>query len=132
LKLKKKEDQCVNALVLLRRGNKIPMEGVTETKSGAEMKGMTIQRLPHPGIHTIISHQTQTLLYMPLNFAGRTLIELSLGRLCKCLANTEVDAHNYWMEQLFNYLMEHRAPSGGARERTQGAEGVCIPLSACL
>ena len=32
-------------------GNKIPMEGVTETKFGAEMEGRTIQRLSHPGIH---------------------------------------------------------------------------------
>ena len=65
MKLKKKEDQSVNTLVLLRRGNKIPMEGVTETKFGAKMKGWTIQRLPHLEIHPIISHQTQTLLYMP-------------------------------------------------------------------
>jgi hypothetical protein len=28
----KKEDQSVDTLILLRRGNKIPMEGVTETK----------------------------------------------------------------------------------------------------
>jgi hypothetical protein len=38
------------------------MEGVTETKFGAETKGWTIQRLPHPRIHPIISHQMQTLL----------------------------------------------------------------------
>jgi hypothetical protein len=42
------------------------MEGVTETKFGAKMKGWTIQRLPHPGIHPIISHQTQTLLHYKL------------------------------------------------------------------
>jgi hypothetical protein len=30
--------------------------------SGAKTKGWTIQRLPHPGIHPIIRHQTQTLL----------------------------------------------------------------------
>ena len=61
MKLKKKED----TLVLIRRGNKIPMEGVTETKCGAETEGMTIQRLPHLGIHPINNHQTQTLLQMP-------------------------------------------------------------------
>ena len=26
-----------------------------------------------------------------------------------------------------SYWMEHRAPNGGARESTQGAEGVCNP-----
>ena len=47
---------------------KTPMEGVTETKFGAETKGWAIQRLPHPGIHPIISHQIQTLLHMPARF----------------------------------------------------------------
>jgi hypothetical protein len=47
---------------------KIPMEGVTETKFGAKMKGWTIQRLSHQGIHPIISHQTQTLLHMQARF----------------------------------------------------------------
>jgi hypothetical protein len=62
MKLKKKEDQSVNPSILLRRRNKIPMEGVTETKYEAETEGMTIQRLPHLGIHLINNHQTQTLL----------------------------------------------------------------------
>jgi hypothetical protein len=65
MKLKKKEDQSVDTSILLRRGNKIPMEGVTETKCGSETEGMTIQRLPHLGVHPIYNHQTQTLLQMP-------------------------------------------------------------------
>jgi hypothetical protein len=32
MKFKKEEDQSVDTLILLRRGNKISMEGVTETK----------------------------------------------------------------------------------------------------
>jgi hypothetical protein len=52
----------------LRIGNKIPMEGVTETKFGAKMKGWTIQRLPRPGIHPVIIYKTQTLLHMPAKF----------------------------------------------------------------
>jgi hypothetical protein len=51
----KKEDQCVGTSFFLRIGNKIPMEGITETKFGAKTKGWTIQRLPHLGIHPIIS-----------------------------------------------------------------------------
>jgi hypothetical protein len=47
-------------------GNKIPMEGVTETKFRAETEGRTLQRLPNPGIHPINNHQNQTLLYMPV------------------------------------------------------------------
>jgi hypothetical protein len=38
----KNEDQSVDALPLLRIGNKTPMEGVIEMKSGAETKGWTI------------------------------------------------------------------------------------------
>ena len=48
---------------LLRIGNKTPMEGIAQTKFGAKMKGWTIQRLPHPGIHPIISFQMLTPLH---------------------------------------------------------------------
>jgi hypothetical protein len=68
MKLKIKKDQSVDTLFLLRTGDKIPMEGVTETKFEAEMEERTIQRLPHPGIHPIISHKAQTLLHMPARF----------------------------------------------------------------
>jgi hypothetical protein len=61
MKLMKKEDQSVDTSFLLRMRNKIPMEGVTETKFGAEMEGSTIQRLPNPEIHPINNHQTQSL-----------------------------------------------------------------------
>jgi hypothetical protein len=67
-KIKKKEDQWVDTSILFRIGNKIPMEGVTETKFGAKTKGWTIQRLRHRGIHPIISHQTQTLLHTTARF----------------------------------------------------------------
>jgi hypothetical protein len=42
MKLKKKEDQSVDTLPLLKIGNKTLMEGVTQTKFGAEMKVWTI------------------------------------------------------------------------------------------
>jgi hypothetical protein len=58
MKLKKKENQRVDTPILLRRGNKIPMGCITETKCVAETEGMTIQRLHHLSIHTI---NTQTL-----------------------------------------------------------------------
>ena len=65
MKLKKKEDQSVDTLLLLRMGNKIPMEKITDTKFRAETEGKTIQRLPHLGIYPINNHQNQTLLWMP-------------------------------------------------------------------
>jgi hypothetical protein len=42
MKLKKNKNQSVVTLPLLRIGNKTPMQGVTETKFGAETKGWTI------------------------------------------------------------------------------------------
>jgi hypothetical protein len=66
MKLKKNDDQSVDTLPLLRIGNKTPMEGVTETKFGAETKGCTIERLP--GIHLIISFQTLTPLHTLARF----------------------------------------------------------------
>ena len=62
MKLKKKEDQSVDALVLLRRENKILKGG---KKCGVETEGNDIQRLPHLGIHAIYSYQMQTELWMP-------------------------------------------------------------------
>jgi hypothetical protein len=65
MKLTKKENQRLDTSILLRRGNKIHMEGVTETKFGAGTEGMMIQGLPYLGIHPIYNQQTQTLLWMP-------------------------------------------------------------------
>ena len=42
MKLKKNEDQNVDTLLLLRIGNKTPIEGVTETKFETETKVWTI------------------------------------------------------------------------------------------
>jgi hypothetical protein len=65
MNLKKNEDQSVNTSVLLKRGDKIPMEGITKTKGGSETEGKTIQKLHHLEIQTIYSDQNQTLLWMP-------------------------------------------------------------------
>jgi hypothetical protein len=64
----RKEDQSVDTSLLLRMGNKIPMEGVTETKFLADTEGRTILRLDLPEIHPINRHQTQILLHMPARF----------------------------------------------------------------
>jgi hypothetical protein len=64
----KKEGQSVASSFLHMMGNKISMEGVTDTKFGAEKEGRTIQRLPDPGIHPIYNHQTQILWHMPARF----------------------------------------------------------------
>jgi hypothetical protein len=68
MKLKKKEYQSFDNSFLVRRGNKIPMDGVTEAKFRFATEGRTIQRLPHLGIHPINNHQRQTLLHISTRF----------------------------------------------------------------
>jgi hypothetical protein len=74
MKFKKKEDKSMDTSFLLRMGNKIPMEGVTETKFRAKPEGMTIQKLSHLGIHPINNHQSQTLGRCQQEPAYRSLI----------------------------------------------------------
>jgi hypothetical protein len=74
MKLKKKEDQSVDISFLLRMGNKIPMEGVTEKKFGAEMEERTIQRLPHPGSIPYLTTKLRYYCICQQDFADRTLI----------------------------------------------------------
>jgi hypothetical protein len=50
---KKKEEQTVDASVLLRRVNKILTGGDMETKCGAETVGKANQRLLHLGFYPI-------------------------------------------------------------------------------
>ena len=71
MKLKKKEDQGMVSPFLLRIGNKTPMEGVTEKKFGDDTEGNIIQRLPHLGIHTILNHQTRTILHIPARLSSQ-------------------------------------------------------------
>ena len=65
MRLKKKEDQSMEASVLLRKGKKILMGANMDTKYGPETEEKAIWRLFHLGIHPIHSHQMQTLLWMP-------------------------------------------------------------------
>jgi hypothetical protein len=58
MKLKKKEDQSMDASVLLRRGNKIFKAGNMETKCGEKTEGKAIQKLSHLDISPIYIHQT--------------------------------------------------------------------------
>jgi hypothetical protein len=87
----KKEDRSMDTSVLLKRGNKIPMGGDTETKCGAETKGKAIYKLPHLRIHSIYSHQSRHYCGLQV-LIERILIWLSTKRLCQCLTYSEVDA----------------------------------------
>ena len=110
MKFKKKEDQSVDASVLLRRG----------TKCGAENEEKAIQRLPHLGMHSIYSLQTQTLLWTPRSTCWQ---EPDLT------VSWEARAWQIQRQMLTaNHWTEHKVPNGGVRERTEEAEGVCNPI----
>jgi hypothetical protein len=64
MKPKKKEDQNVDASVILRRGNKMLTGRNMEIKCAVDTEAKAIQRLPNLGIHPINSHQTWALLWM--------------------------------------------------------------------
>jgi hypothetical protein len=122
MKLKKKEDQSMDTSILLRRGNKISMEWVRETKCEAETEGMTIHRLYHLRIHPIKKTQNPDTIAD----ANKSLLT---GAWYSCLLTGSASAWQIqkWMLTTIQW-MEHRIPNEGARERTQGAEGVCSPI----
>ena len=92
MKLKKKEDQSVDTLVLLKRGIKIPMGGDTVTKCGAESEGKAIQRLPYLGIHPIYSRQTRMILWMPGSTCWQEPDITVSWEVCQSLTNIEAGA----------------------------------------
>jgi hypothetical protein len=99
MKFKKKEYQNVYTSFLLRMGNKIPMEEVTEIKFGVETERRAIQRLPHPGIHPINNHQTQTLLHMPERFCWQDP-DIDVSCAAKPMSgNTKVDANSHLLDR---------------------------------
>jgi hypothetical protein len=82
----KKEEQNVDTSFLLRMGNKVSMEGVTETKFRAETEGKTIQGLSHLGIQPIYNHQICMFLiyflcYVYLMFHLGYAVEISFSGL---------------------------------------------------
>jgi hypothetical protein len=98
----KKEDQSVDTSIHLRRGNKIPMEGVIETKFRAErLKEWLPRDCPTWGfiLYTITKPRHYGRCQQEL--ADRSLIYLSPERLCQCLTNREVDAHSHSLDTGF-------------------------------
>ena len=79
---KKKENQSMVSLVLLRRGNKVPTEGHTEPRCGAESEGKTIPRLPQIVDYPIYSYKTRHYYWCPQVLADWSWIYLSTGRRC--------------------------------------------------
>jgi hypothetical protein len=69
-----------------------------EIECRSETEGKAIQRLPHLGIHTIYSYQTQRLLWMP---RSACLQEPDIGsseRPWQSFTNTEADARSQLLD----------------------------------
>ena len=82
----------------LEWGTKYSMEGVTDTKFGAEIERRTIQRLPYSGIQPIHNHQTQTLLHMPVRFCWQ---DPDISLFCEDMpvpGKYRSDAHNQLLD----------------------------------
>jgi hypothetical protein len=81
MKLKKKDDQSVDISVLLRRGNNIPMGGVTKMKCVTEgRKGHPETALPGDPSHVQSPNQHYCGCQQVL--ADTSLIQLSPQRFC--------------------------------------------------
>ena len=120
MKLKNKEDQSVDALVLLRRGNKILMGGNMETKYGTETEGKATQRQSYLGIILKQSPNSNTIM-----FDKKCLMTIAWY---SCLLRDSAIA---WQIQRWvlvaSHWTEHRVHNGGVREITEGSERVCNP-----
>jgi hypothetical protein len=92
MKPKEKDDQSIDASVLLRRVNKILSEGNMETKCGARLKERPFRDCPIWGSspYTVTKHRCYCGYQQVL--ADRSLIWLSPESLCQSLTNTEADA----------------------------------------
>ena len=78
MKLKKKKDRSVDTWFFLKRGNKIPIEGDTETKCGAETEGSPSSDCPTWGPIPYTVTKTKHYCEYQQELADRSLIELSL------------------------------------------------------
>ena len=120
MKLKKKEDQSVDTSFLFRMGNKIPMEGATETVWSWDGRKDHVEIAPSGDPYHNQPPNVETIAYdRKILLTGPWHSSLLWG-----YANTWQIQN--WMLTVI-YWMEHRAPNEGARESTQGAEGVCNP-----
>jgi hypothetical protein len=73
MKLKKKEDQSVDTSLLLRMGNKIPMEGVAETKLKLRWKERPSRDCPTRGSIPYTTVKPRHYCICQKVFADRTL-----------------------------------------------------------
>ena len=120
MKLKKILDQSVDTSILLRRGNKIPMEGITETVWSKDWRHNHPETAPPRDPSHIQPSNPDTIVDV-----NKSLLT---GAWYSYLLKESASAWQIqkWMLTAIHWT-EHRVPSERVRESTQGAEGVCGP-----
>ena len=110
----------MDALVLLRRGNKIPTEGNMETKCGAETEGRHPETAPPGDLYHLLTPN-------PDNIADAKKCLLTRAWY-NCPLRGSARARPIQMQKhAVNHQTEPRDPNGKARGRTEGTEGGCKP-----
>jgi hypothetical protein len=116
---RRKTERSVDTLVLLRRGNKIPMGGGTERKLWRR-KGHPETAPPGDPSHMQLSNPDTVVE------AIKCLLTEAWYN-CLLRDSTSASQIQRWMLTAYHWT-EHRVPNEGARQRTQGAEGVWNPI----
>jgi hypothetical protein len=95
---------------------------INKQKFGAETKGWTIQRLPYPGIHPIISLQTMTPLHTLASVCCKDRVTA-----VSCETRPGPSKHRSGCSQsAIGWITG--PPNGGDGESTEGAKGICNPI----
>jgi hypothetical protein len=97
-KLKKKDNQSVDASVLLRRGNKMLTGGNMETSKEQRLKERPSKDFPTWGSIPYIVAKPGCYCGCWEVLVDRSLICVSPDRLCQNLTNTEADARSQPLE----------------------------------
>ena len=117
MKLKMKEDQSVDASVLLRMGNKYESKYGDKVWSRDWRKGHTETAPPGDPSHIQLPNQDTLVDANKFLLTGTWYSYL----LRVSASSWQIES---WMLTANHWTM-HGVPNGGARERTKGAEGVC-------
>jgi hypothetical protein len=121
MNLKKNEDQSVDTLVLLRRGSKYSWEEIQRQSLEQKLKERPSSDCPTWG-------SIPYTVTKPRHYCGCQQVLADRSLICYLLGDSG-SAYKYRSGCSQPFIgSEHRVPSGGARERTQGAEGVCSPI----
>ena len=110
----------MDSLALFRRGNPTAWEEILTQSVAQRLKEGPSRGCPPGDPPYILSLNKETNMDVNNHLLTGTLYSCLLRRFCHYLTNTKVDIPD-------KHWTEHKFPSGGARERTQGTKGAVSP-----